>query len=68
MGLKVIGAGFGRTGTMSMKLALEQLGLGKCHHMEEVFDNPGFGESGYRGQPEFYDLVRTVRAAMEKHW
>lgn len=40
MGLSVIGAGFGRTGTMSLKLALEQLGLGPCHHMEEVFDNP----------------------------
>ncbi len=36
MSLKVIGAGFGRTGTLSLKTALEQLGFGKCHHMEEV--------------------------------
>lgn len=36
MGLKVIGSGFGRTGTMSAKLALEQLGFGPCHHMTEV--------------------------------
>ncbi|MBT8447377.1 MAG: sulfotransferase family protein [Gammaproteobacteria bacterium] len=36
MTLQVIGAGFGRTGTESMKLALEQLGLGPCHHMKEV--------------------------------
>ena len=36
MGLKVIGAGFGRTGTLSLKLALEQLGFSKCHHMQEV--------------------------------
>ncbi|MCA8941749.1 MAG: sulfotransferase family protein [Planctomycetes bacterium] len=35
MVLKVIGAGFGRTGTMSMKAALEQLGLGPCYHMVE---------------------------------
>lgn len=35
MSLKVIGAGFGRTGTMSMKAALEQLGLGPCYHMVE---------------------------------
>ena len=28
MPLKVIGAGFGRTGTMSLKLALEELGFG----------------------------------------
>lgn len=41
MGLAVIGAGFGRTGTMSLKLALEQLDYGPCHHMEEVFFNPG---------------------------
>jgi len=40
MDLKVIGSGFGRTGTMSLKLALEALGFGKCHHMEEVFGNP----------------------------
>lgn len=37
MALQVIGAGFGRTGTMSLKLALEQLGFGPCHHMVEVF-------------------------------
>ena len=37
MTLKVIGAGFGRTGTLSMKAALEQLGYNKCHHMLEVF-------------------------------
>jgi hypothetical protein len=40
MALSVIGAGFGRTGTNSIKKALEQLGLGPCHHMEEVFGNP----------------------------
>ena len=40
MTLSVIGSGFGRTGTMSLKLALEQLGLGPCYHMVEVFKNP----------------------------
>jgi sulfotransferase family protein len=35
MGLRVIGAGFGRTGTMSLKAALEQLGVGPCYHMVE---------------------------------
>jgi len=39
MALKVIGSGLGRTGTMSLKLALEQLGLGPCHHMVEVFQH-----------------------------
>ena len=40
MALSVIGAGFGRTGTMSIKMALEHLGIGPTHHMEEVFKNP----------------------------
>jgi hypothetical protein len=31
--MDVIGAGFGRTGTLSLKVALEQLGLGPCAHM-----------------------------------
>jgi len=40
MALKVIGTGFGRTGTHSLKLALEMLGAGPCYHMMEVFDHP----------------------------
>jgi hypothetical protein len=40
MPLKVIGAGQGRTGTHSLKLALEQLGVGPCHHMAEVIEHP----------------------------
>jgi len=41
MSLEVIGAGFGRTGTLSLKLALEQLGFRPCYHMTEVFGHPG---------------------------
>jgi hypothetical protein len=37
---RVIGAGWGRTGTASLKLALEKLGFGPCHHMEEVLKFP----------------------------
>jgi hypothetical protein len=40
MALEIIGAGFGRTGTNSLKIALELLGFGPCHHMFEVRDNP----------------------------
>jgi hypothetical protein len=40
MPLKVIGVGLGRTGTMSLKLALEQLGLGPCYHMAELMMDP----------------------------
>ena len=38
MTLEVIGTGFGRTGTDSMREALEILGLGPCHHMFEVIE------------------------------
>lgn len=38
--MQVIGAGFGRTGTMSMQAALEVLGY-RCYHMKEVPEQPG---------------------------
>ena len=38
MSLRVVGAGLGRTGTNSLKLALEQLLGGPCYHMLEVFE------------------------------
>lgn len=40
MALKVIGSGLGRTGTKSLQTALNQLGVGPCHHMVEVFAHP----------------------------
>src|SRR5579863_767303 len=43
-GLKVIGAGFGRTGTHSVKNALEELGLRPCYHMTELFHRPDADE------------------------
>ena len=52
--LRVIGAGFGRTGTTSMKLALDHLGLGPTHHMFEVFDHPeqfASWTAAVRGEP-----------------
>ncbi|GAB3402136.1 sulfotransferase family protein [Flindersiella endophytica] len=42
--MKVIGAGFGRTGTMSLKVALERLGFGPCYHMSEIFEHPEHAE------------------------
>lgn len=38
--LKVVGAGVGRTGTTSLKLALERLLGGPCYHMDQVFSHP----------------------------
>ena len=60
MPLSVIGAGFGRTGTMSLKIALEQLGIGPCYHMSEVFKNPaapGYWEAAADGKPVDWEEV-----------
>ena len=40
MSLRIIGAGFPRTGTLSLKAALEQLGYGRCHHMADMMFSP----------------------------
>ncbi len=34
--MKVIGAGFGRTGTLYLKAALERLGFAPCYHVVEL--------------------------------
>ena len=61
MALKVLGAGFGRTGTNSLKLALEELGFGPCHHMMEVNedapDQVGYWEDIANGGPKDWDRV-----------
>ena len=38
--LRVIGAGFGRTGTTSLREALVRLGFAPCDHMDENFARP----------------------------
>jgi hypothetical protein len=40
MTVEVVGAGMGRTGTHSLKIALEQLLGGRCHHMVEIIADP----------------------------
>jgi hypothetical protein len=60
MALSVVGAGLGRTGTMSLKLALEQLGLGRCYPMMEVFklpQAPGQWSNAADGKPVDWDVV-----------
>ncbi|MGI5170806.1 sulfotransferase family protein [Spirillospora sp. CA-253888] len=46
--LQVIGAGLPRTGTMSMKAALEHLGLGPCYHMVEFYAHPDHADRWVR--------------------
>ena len=51
--MKVIGAGFGRTGTTSLKAALETLGFGASYRLTEVFKHPehvAFWEAARRGE------------------
>ena len=55
--MKVIGAGFGRTGTLSLRQALEELGYGPCYHMENVLlDSHGvYWQSVIDGKPPQWD-------------
>ena len=60
MALEIIGAGFGRTGTSSLRAALEHLGFGPCHHMYEVRDHPEQlvdWEAAARGEAVDWDRV-----------
>jgi hypothetical protein len=60
MSLTIIGSGFGRTGTASLKRALETLGFGPCHHMEEVLAHPEqvpYWEAIVAGEPVDWDKV-----------
>lgn len=60
MPLAVIGAGLPRTGTSSLKLALEQLGFGQCYHMREVFLHPEraqYWEAAADGKPIDWEAV-----------
>lgn len=60
MGLDIVGAAFGRTGTNSLKLALEELGFGPCHHMFEVRDHPEqlpYWQAAARGELPDWDRV-----------
>jgi hypothetical protein len=69
MSLEVIGAGFGRTGTMSLKVALEELGFGPCYHMIELFEHPKHvqrWEAAVRGEPvDWEELFYGYRATVD---
>ena len=49
--VRVIGSGFGRTGTSSLKKALELLGFGPCYHMQEVFRRPSHARAWGQWRP-----------------
>ena len=67
--MKVFGAGFGRTGTMSLKIALEKLGTGTCYHMREVITHPSHIKLWYdisRGEhPNWNRLFSGFNSAVD---
>jgi hypothetical protein len=68
MVLKLIGAGLGRTGTTSLKSALEQLGIGRCYHMQEVFPDPEAPARWVRaaeGNVDWEDVFRGYTATVD---
>ena len=68
MSLKVVGAGFGRTGTLSLKHALERLGFEKCYHMAEVAVHPEHAElwrAAWRGENVWEKLFDGYQAAVD---
>lgn len=69
MPLKVVGAGFGRTGTMSLKVALEELGFGPCYHMIELFGHPehvALWEAASQGKPvDWEEIFSGYRATTD---
>ena len=69
MALKVIGAGLGRTGTLSLKLALEHLGFGPCYHMSEMLSQlrshlPLWIESA-KGRPQWDTIFRDYQSSTD---
>lgn len=75
MTLKVIGSGFGRTGTASLKVALETLMGGRCYHMSEVVGNAGHMDmwlEAAAGRPDwdsiFDGYVATVDFPGSNYW
>jgi hypothetical protein len=69
MPLKVIGVGLGRTGTYSLKLAIDKLGLGPCHHMIEVRQNMSthvpLWVGAVNGKPDWQAIYNGYESAVD---
>ncbi|MCC3765388.1 sulfotransferase family protein [Glycomyces sp. TRM65418] len=68
--LRVIGAGLPRTGTMTLKNALETLLGAPCHHMAEVFgrvetDAPAFSAAAEGDFPDWDEVFKGYAAAVD---
>ncbi|NKB28465.1 MAG: sulfotransferase family protein [Rhodobacteraceae bacterium] len=69
MALKVIGTGFGRTGTESMRNALNILGVGPTHHMFELGEDsplrPLWLDLAKGGKPDWEKLFEGYSACVD---
>ena len=69
MALAVIGAGFSRTATFSLKFALEHLGFGPCHHFSEIFAGGERKVSQWldviHGQPDWESVFDGFRSTVD---
>jgi Sulfotransferase domain len=68
MPLKIIGTGLARTGTSSLKIAIEKLGIGRCYHMKEVLADPehiGFWVEVAEGRANFDRVFSGYSATVD---
>jgi hypothetical protein len=69
MTLKLIGAGLGRTGTHALKTALNQIGFGPCHHMEEVVNDMDrqvpLWQAAVDGRPDWPEIYKGYVSAVD---
>lgn len=69
MPLDVIGLGVGRTGTHSLKLALQTLGFGPCHHMDAVIADKSrhvpHWEAAVAGKPSWAATYDGFKSAVD---
>lgn len=68
MPLELIGAGLGRTGTLSLKMALERLGFGPCYHMMELWEHQEHALEWVRaadGHPDWNHLLGGYRSTVD---
>ena len=67
--MKVIGAGFGRTGTTSLKAALGKLGVGPCYHFQEVVKYPWHDKTwlkAHAGKPvDWQHFLRNYNSGLD---
>ena len=69
MALEIIGAGFGRTGTTSLRVALEHLGFVKCHHMMSLQEQRGLAKAWHdvalKGARNWDEIFEGFRATVD---